>query len=335
MTLPTAQQWILAALILCAAWVVSMITLMILNKSRVLVGRTQTTIDDAVLKSIGRPVHVGFQMIGIVVAARYLFPDLAYQGYSYVDLIPILIIAWLAYVLSRLIREVMNAQDGDMSFGFLNTLVSIIVWGLALTFILDQLGVDISALLAGLGIAGVAVALALQNTLSGLFSAVGLALDKPVRQGDFVQLENGVKGFVKDISMRATRIETFEGNLVIVPNSKLSEMTITNSFLPEDRTRFDVLVGVAYDTDLDKAERVAIEVAKKVLDMHGAGANKEPFVRFVSFGDSAIEMKVFLTVNQFLDQYVVKHDFVKALHVRFAKEKIEIPFPQRVVHMKK
>ncbi|MBT5807772.1 mechanosensitive ion channel family protein [Candidatus Uhrbacteria bacterium] len=334
-----------AAGIILAAWVLSGLTLMILKRSKFLTSMTDSTLDDEVMHLMARPIHLGFVFAGGLVAFDYLFPLFAYQGYGYSDLIPVALVVWLAYTLNRLIRGVMDwhevqaQKEGENvkrgTFGFLNTIISLFVWGLALTFVLNQVGVDISALLAGLGIAGLAVALALQNTLSGLFSAIGLAIDRPVRQGDFVQLEDGTKGFIEDISMRSTRIRTFEQNLVIVPNSKLTNMVIMNAFLPGEEVTLKVPVGVAYGADLDKAESIALEVAESVLEMHKTKGSKNSFVRYKSFGDSAIEMVVFIRVNKFLDQYIVRHDFIKGLQVAFNKAKIEIPFPQRDVHMKK
>lgn len=346
MTLPTLQQFLVAAGVLVAAWIVSSLTLVLVRRSKRLTGKTQTTLDDTVLRLMGRPLHIGFQLVGVVVALWYLAPDLTYQGYGYMDLGVVLLIVWFAYTLNRLGRGLMNwkAQEADRenpngikrgAFGFLNTIVSLLVWGLALTFVLNQVGVDISALLAGLGIAGIAVALALQNTLSGLFSAVGLAIDRPIRQGDFVRLEDGTEGFVEDISMRSTRIRTFSRSLVIVPNSRISQMVIENTYLPHEDTSLKITLGVAYGTNLDRAEALIIDVAKRVLADHGAAGATEPFVRYSALADSAIELNVFLGVNQFLDQYVIKHAFIKELLPELKKSKIELPFPQVDVHMRK
>ncbi len=344
-TLPSINQFLVAAAILLVAWFVSAGMLFLLRRSKTLTSMTATTLDDTLLRLMGRPVHVGFQMVGLVIALRYLFPEMAYRGYGFEELVPILLIAWIAYAADRIVRgvihwhesEAMKDGPGGMergTFGFMNTIITMLIWGVALTFMLNQVGVDISALLAGLGIAGIAVALALQNTLSGLFSAVGLAIDKPVRPGDFIRLEDGTEGFVEDISMRSTRIKTFQNNVVIVPNKKLAEMIIVNAYMPGEELSFKVIVGVSYNADLDKAEKVAMQVAKEVLKRLDAIGSKDPFVRFGEFQDSSIEMKIFLTVSKYLDQFIVRHEFVKALKLAFEREQISIPFPQLDVHKK-
>jgi small-conductance mechanosensitive channel len=345
-TIPSINQILIAVGILVGAWLVSMIVLTALKHSKKLTSFTESTLDDEVIRLLGRPVHVGFQFMGIVLALWYLFPTLAFNGFSYGQLIPILIIVWIVFVIDRMVRGVMNwyqsetvEHDDDQpkrgTFGFLNTLISLLVWGLGFAFVLNQLGVDITALIAGLGIAGIAVALALQNTLSGLFSAVSLAVDKPVRLGDYVLLDNGTEGFVEDISMRSTRIRTFSQHLVIVPNSKLSEMVITNTFLPIKASATSVVVGISYTADLEKVEEIALKVANTVIDAHDARGEDDPSVRWSAFGDSAIEMKVHLRVGDYLDQFIVKSDFIKALKAAFEKEGIEIPFPQMDVHLDK
>ncbi len=350
LNLPTAFpdpiQLIIAAGILIGAWFVSLALMAILKRSKKLTSLTQSTLDDTIMQLLARPVHIGFQLVGIVVALRYLFPDLAYDGFGFAELIPILLIAWAAYAVDRLVRGIINWHEiqaredgpGGMehgTFGFLNTIITLLIWGVALTFILNQVGVDISALIAGLGIAGVAVALALQNTLSGLFSAVGLAIDKPVRPGDFIRLEDGTEGFVKDISMRSTRIETFEGTLVIIPNKKLAEMVITNTYMPGQEFSLKVTVGVSYDADLEKAEATALQVANDVLSKLDAKGSKEVFVRYGAFDDSSIELKVFMNVAKYLDQFLVKHEFIKALKEAFDTQGIGIPYPQMDVHLDK
>ncbi len=344
--IPSHTQLITAASILFVAWLVSMFVMLVLKRSKFLTSRTKTTFDDTLINLIGRPVHFGFQLVGIVLALHYLFPNMTYQGLGFSESIPILLIMWGAYTLDRVIRGVVKWHENEAridgpggleheSFGFLNTIVTMLIWGVALAFILNQVGVDISALIAGLGIAGIAVALALQNTLSGLFSAVGLAMDKPVRPGDFIQVEGGTEGFVQDISMRSTRIKTFQNTLVIIPNKRLAEMVITNTFMPGAGFSLKVTVGVSYDADLETAERIALGVANEVLQRLDATGATEPFVRYGGFGDSSIEMKVFMPVGQYLDQFVVKHEFIKALKVAFEKEKIVIPYPQMAVHLDK
>ncbi len=345
-TIPTINQLIIAVIILAVAYIISAVIMRLLKKSKRLTARTETTLDDTIVHLLSRPIHIGFQIAAIIIALWYLFPELHYQDFSYSALAFILLIFWVAYAVNRVVlgvlewHEAESQKDSDApvkrgTFGFLNTLISVLIYGIALAFILDHVGVDISALLAGLGIAGIAVALALQKTLSGVFSAVYLAIDKPIRQGDYVSLDGGTEGFVEDISLRSTRIKTFSNNIVIVPNNKITDMVMTNYYLPSTEFVLKVPFGVSYASDLKKVEKVAIKTASSVLKTLGASGEKEPFVRFYEFGDSAIEAKVVIPIRNFLDQYVIKHEIVKALHEEFAKADIEIPYPQMDVHVDK
>lgn len=341
---PTGGILLVGGLLLLAWFGSSMIVLFIGQLGR-LTNKTSTTLDDVLLQALRRPIHFGFQLAAICLAVWTIMPAKGFLADSYERFVLAAIAGWVGYTLVRIISRLLDWQYGQGidvdgqerrgAFRFLHTMSALIVWGGVLTFVLNQFGVNVSALLAGLGIAGLAVALALQNTLSGVFAAVFLAIDRPIRQGDYVVLENGVEGFVEDISIRATRIKTFQNTIVVVPNARLMEMSITNHFLPQNEVVLQVPMGIAYDSDLSLAEQSAIEVAKNVLHAQGAEGGKEPFVRFKSFDDSSIGMSVFLPVGDFMDQYVVRHEFIKALVTAFSKEGIEIPFPQLDIHQKK
>ena len=198
---------------------------------------------------------------------------------------------------------------------------------------LANLGLSITPLLTALGVGSLAVALALQPTLSTLFAGILLAIGRPIRVGDFVELETGTKGVVTDIGWRATRIRELPNNLIVVPNSRIVEMILINYNLPEPEQAALVQVGVAYGSDLERVERVTCEVGHAVLeDVAGGVSGFEPFIRYHTFGDSSIEFTVILRIQQFADRYLVAHEFIKRLKARYEREGIEIPFPQRVVH---
>ena len=205
--------------------------------------------------------------------------------------------------------------------------------GLGALIVLSNLGIAITPLLTALGVGSLAVALALQPTLSNLFAGFQIALARQIRVGDFVELETGQQGYVTDIGWRSTQIRELPSNLVIVPNARIAEIIVRNYALPENEQSALVQVGVSYSSDLDRVEAVTIEVAREVQrTVSGALSEFEPFIRYHTFGDSAIGFSVILRVREFTDRYLVTHEFVKRLHRRYAAEGIEIPFPQRVVH---
>ena len=206
---------------------------------------------------------------------------------------------------------------------------------LGLFIILQNLGIDITALITALGIGGIAVALALQDTLGNLFAGVQIILSRQVRQRDYIRLSSGEEGWVTDVKARNTTIQTFpDGNLVTVPNATLASSIVKNFSMPRTALWVTLEVGVSYDSDLDQVEAVALEVAEQVLaEVDGGVAGKEPIVRYHTFADSSVNFDVRMMVREFESQGPVRHEFIKRLHRRFADEGIEIPFPIRTVIM--
>jgi small-conductance mechanosensitive channel len=214
-------------------------------------------------------------------------------------------------------------------------LTKLVIIMLGALIMLQTLGISITPLITAMGIGGLAVALALQDTLSNLFAGLHIILTKQVKPGDYIKLDSGEEGFVLDITWRNTVIRALPNNLIIVPNSKLANAIITNYFLPEPEMSVIVQVGVSYDSDLEKVEKVTIDVAKEVLrEVPGGVSNFEPFIRYHTFGDSSINFSVILRAKGYVDQYLVRHEFIKKLHKRYQQEGINIPFPIRTVYIK-
>ena len=201
--------------------------------------------------------------------------------------------------------------------------------------ILQNLGIQITPLITALGIGGLAVALALQDTLGNLFAGVQIILSRMVRPRDYVRLSTGEEGFVSDVRARHTTIETFpDGNLVTVPNSVLASSIVKNFTFPNQALWVSIDVGVSYSSDLDHVEDVTTDVARKVLaEVAGAVKDQAPIMVYKAFGSSSIDFEVRLMVRDFRSQGPVRHEFIKSLHERYGAEGIEIPFPIRTVIM--
>ena len=207
---------------------------------------------------------------------------------------------------------------------------------LGVFIILQNLGINITPLITALGIGGLAVALALQDTLGNLFAGVQIILSKQVRPRDYVRLDSGEEGWVTDVKSRNTTILTFpDSNLLAVPNSVLASSVVKNFSMPRKALWVSVEVGVSYDSDLEYVERVTLDVARQVVSAVDGGESGEgPVVRFHSFGDSSINFEIRMLVREFESQGPVRHELIKRLHERFNEEGIEIPFPIRTVLMK-
>jgi small-conductance mechanosensitive channel len=213
------------------------------------------------------------------------------------------------------------------------SLAKIFIYIFGILIILNTLGISITPLLTAFGLGGLAVALALQDTLSNLFAGFYITLSKQVRVGDFIKLESGEEGYVLDIGWRATRIRMLPNNVVLIPNSKFAQSVITNYYFPEQELAVLVQVGVHYDSDLEHVEKVTIEVGEEVMkEVKGGVPEFTPFIRYHTFSDFSINFTVILRAKEFVDNYLVKHEFIKRLHKRYKEEGIIIPYPIRAIN---
>lgn len=203
---------------------------------------------------------------------------------------------------------------------------------IGLLVILNGLGLSITPMITALGVGGLAVALALQEPLANFFAGLFITLAGQIRVGDYVTLDGGQEGYILDFSWRSTRLRMLSNNLIIVPNAKLAQAIVINHHLPSQDMAVLVEVGVDYASDLAHVERVVVDVARDIMKrVPGGVPGFEPFVRYHTFADSSINFTVILRGQEFVDQYLIKHEFIKQLHARFDAEGISIPFPIRTL----
>jgi small-conductance mechanosensitive channel len=209
----------------------------------------------------------------------------------------------------------------------------LVVGGLVL---LGALGVQITPLLTALGVGGLAVALALQDTLSNLFAGLHLLADKPIRVGDYVKIGDTVEGFVVDVGWRSTRVRLLQNSVVIVPNSTVAKSTIINYDLPESRMALLIRVSTDYASDPDRVEVVLAEEAERAVgDVPGLLAEPKPQARLIpGFGESGLDFTLVCHVARFVDQYPVQDELRKRILRRFRAEGIAMPFPTRVLQVR-
>lgn len=201
--------------------------------------------------------------------------------------------------------------------------------------ILEQLGIPVAPLLAGLGIGGLAVALAAQSTLANLLAGLSIFIDGTVRVGDMVELDDGKRGFVEDVGWRTTKLRLPANNLVIIPNGKLADSIMTNYQMPNDEVSVYVPNGVAYDSDLEKVEETTLKVANQlVLDTPGAATDFTPIMRYTEFADSNINFTVIMRAKNWPASRLLRHRFIKALKRSYDLEGIEIAFPSQNLYLR-
>ena len=230
----------------------------------------------------------------------------------------------------RTVAPLTATQFDDRMVPMFRRVVLVVIYGLAGLIALDTLGVSITPLLGGLGITGLAVALALQPTLSNFFAGTYVLTDAAIHPGDYIELQGGPAGYVIGIGWRSTKIRTWLNNLVIIPNSIVADTIVTNYQGPDPALNILVTCGVSYDSDLALVERVSLEVAREVLkEVPGAVNTEDPWFGYDSFGDSNIGFWIFLQAEDRIGSFVVTNELIKRLHARFASESIEINYPVR------
>ena len=202
--------------------------------------------------------------------------------------------------------------------------------------LLDSLGVQITPLLTALGVGGLAVALALQDTLSNLFAGVHLLADKPIRVGDYVKIAETIEGYVLDVGWRSTRVRMLQNNVVIVPNKRVAESIIINYDMPERRMALLVPVSVGYGSDPDHVARILMDEAQMAVgQVEGLVGEPPPMARLIpGFGASSLDFTLACQVASFVDQYAVQDALRRRILRRLRTENIEIPVPVRTIEVR-
>jgi len=214
--------------------------------------------------------------------------------------------------------------------GLFRTAVRLTVLLIGGLVLLSSLGIAITPLLTALGVGGLAIALALQDTLANLFAGIHLLADRPIRVGDYVRLSaENVEGHVLDVGWRSTRIRMLQNNVVVVPNKRVAESVITNFDLDETRTGVAIRVAVGYDADPDHVERALVEEAKAAVgQVPGLLGDPPPIVRLIpGFGDYSLDFTLTCQTRRFVDQFIVQHELRKRILKRLRAEGIAIPMP--------
>lgn len=293
---------------------------------------------EVILRSLkGMPAILGV-LLGSYTAVMII--DLSAQWLHFLEKVAVVIgILAVSAIAARFLAGVVRIYDGKIegfpSASILAHIAEAAIYTIGCLIALQNLGFSITPILTALGVGGLAVALALQDTLSNLFSGLHILLSKHLRVGDYIKLSSGEEGNVIDISWRNTTIQGLANTVIIVPNQKIASSIVTNYFMPDKEISVLVGAGVSYDSDLENVERITIGVAREVLqNIEGGMPDFAPLVRFHTFGESSINFDVVLRVKEFVNQYQVKHEFIKRLHLRYRQEGIDIPFPIRTVHIK-
>lgn len=331
------MQWILPIAFILAGFLAGIVgEKLIFKKLEKFVTKRRIAGGNIIFHSLHRMTFIWFVLGGFfwAVLSSPLRPDIANV------LQKILTVAFLysvTLVLARLtagfVRLLVRRTEG-VPTSLVSNVAKAVVLILGTLIILQTAGVQITPIVTTLGIGGLAVGLALQDTLANLFAGFYLIISKQVRTGDYVKLDAGHEGYVTDITWRNTTIKEISNNVVIVPNSKLASAIFTNYHLPAKEISLTMNVGVSYDSDLEEVERVTVEVAKEVMqEIAPQLIANEPYIRFHTFGDFSIDFTLYMRVSEYFDQRIGKHIFIKKLHKRYQEAGISIPFPIKEIYV--
>ena len=305
---------------------------------------TPTNLDVRLVRAFRRPLTLGILVAGLYFAI--ILPlDLAHAIRHIVDKAAAILGLILAvFALTGAVSNVFQWYSEEISPQTTSTLddrlmpmmrriVMALIYALGALLVLDLLNVNISPLIAGLGLGGLAVALALQPTLSNLFAGTYVMTEGVVTQGDYIELENGVAGYVIDVGWRSTRLRTWTNNLVVVPNSRFAETIITNYQGPIPAVNIYLTCGVSYDSDLAVVEQVCQEEMDRLLEADPRAVREYgAYFAYESFDDSNITFYLFLQARDRIASFEVQSELIRMVHERFREEGIAINYPMRTIN---
>ncbi len=295
---------------------------------------------DIIIKPIKDLILISFSILGIYIIPLIL--DLEKQTQEIINKsLSSLIIISTTWIIAVIVTHLIKAQNTKFNSAFpsssiFNNIVkiTILIFGGLLVF--QNLGISITPILTALGVCGLAIALALQDTLSNLFAGLQIIISKNIKIGDYVRLDSDLDGFVHDINWRHTTIREFSNNYIIIPNNKLSSSIIKNYSSYHKAIFLYLPLSVSYDSDLDIVEKTTIDITTKLIDQYPNYAYKvEPKMRFYEFADSGINFKIIIKTRDIDSLYVFRHILIKKILSEYKKKGIEIPYPQHDIHIKK
>ena len=304
-----------------------------------IVSRSKTTLDDDLVDLLHRPVFITFVLIGLALATRRLGIPATPEYITLAILRSIAIVIWYNFlngvlsVLMTALRHGPARMKMNVSMvPLLNTVLRVVLLALAVYFMFLAWQIDVTAWLASAGIVGLALSFAAKDTLSNLFAGVSIAADAPYKTGDYITLESGERGRVTHIGLRSTRILTRDDVEITVPNGVIGNGKIINEAGgPSPRHRIRVGVGVAYGSDIDHVIATLNRVASEHEEIC---QTPEPRVRFRQFGESSLDFELLCWIDQPVDRGRLTHELNCSVYKIFISENIQIPFPQRDLHVR-
>lgn len=331
--------WLVPSILLVGAVIVGLFAERYLMRwLGVLARRTKWQADDIAVNALRGVLFTWCVLLGTSIAAAAA--PLTERTLSITHHVLFIVAVWsvcvvVSRIISSLIGRGMHGQGlPGGSSSIITNLTALVTYLIGGLIILQTLGISITPVLTALGVGGLAVALALQPTLGNLFAGLQLIASRQINNGDYVKLQSGEEGYVVDISWRNTVLRSLGGNVIVVPNAQLAAAIITNYHLPSKQMSIGVDMSVIIGSDLERVEAVANEVSRTVMRrLQPTITDFEPSLRFNGIRKGNVDLSVGLRVAEFTDQYVLKHEFIKAITAAFARNGISMPPPRRAVYI--
>ncbi len=306
-----------------------------------LVKGTQTEIDDKIIATAKGPMLFLIITFGIFLSGRILGAEAQFGNFYtnfFVTIMAFLvfwIFAQIIMILVRGARETVGENVKlfeDKIYPFFEKILKFILALIYLFLVFKIWRIDLTPLLAGAGVMGLAVAFAAQESIANIFGGISLFADKAYEIGDYVIVDDKYRGEVVDIGIRSTKIKTRDDVMIVIPNSVMSNTTVVNEsgITPKLRVRIDM--GVSYDSDLEKVEKVLLDIADKTDYVEKKPA---PRVRYRDFKEYYVHVQLSVWVKRPALRGRIKSFMIKDIHKRFKKEKIVMPYPIQEVHIRK
>ena len=308
---------------------------------RIIVKRTKSELDDRIIEAIHRPLYFSILFFGLNIAfdvlalsdnVSFLFNGL---------LKTIIIIVWASALFNSFLIFIQWALKKSRQSSFIQaktiplfeTVGKIILFVAAIYFIMLTWNIDVTAWVASAGVLSAVIAFAAKDTLGNLFAGIFIMADSPYKEGDYINLDAGERGRVRHIGIRSTRIMTRDDVEITIPNSVIANSKIINeSGGPHEKERIRISVGVAYGSDIEKVKEIMsqIAIAEPLIC-----EDPKPRIRFREFGESSLNIQLLGWIEKPESKGKVVDKLSIAIYNKFNQENIEIPFPQRTVHIKK
>ncbi len=337
----TIREWFIAFLIILSSIIISRIIYWLIGRTlKKMAQKTKSRIDYIIVDIIEEPLVLTIVIIGIWYGLKILAlsPDIKTFFERIFNVVVVFNVAWfINRFLNSLINEYLvplaKKSKGDLDDQIINIIrkgLRIIIWIIAIIVALNNSGYDVGAVLAGLGLGGLAFALAAQDTLSNLFGSLTILTDKPFRSGERIVI-NDYDGYVIEVGLRSMRLRTLAGRIVTIPNSAVANSVVEN-ISSEPSRKIVMNIGLTYDTDHDHMEK-AMSIIREIARENDAIEDRI-ILYFSSFGDFSLNLEFIYYIKKSADIFETQTDINLAVLKEFNENKLEFAFPTQTIYTK-